>query len=291
METLTLHAYAKINLTLDVTGRRDDGYHFIESILQSVSLADTVTLCRTDSSGITVVCRDPNVPDDQTNTAYRAAAVFLQETGLPGGIRIQIEKVIPSQAGLAGGSADAAAVLWGMDRLWDTGLAAERLAKLGLQVGADVPFCLQGGTGLAEGIGEILTPLPALPDCWIVLCKPACGVSTKEAYRTIDSIPILRRPDTSAMLRAIRQGDWACIPSQTGNLFQTALRIPEVEEIVASMRRYGAENACMSGSGPTVFGLFSQPELAYACRDALALQYPAAYVCQPVPYGVHPIEK
>ena len=291
METLTLHAYAKINLTLDVTGRRDDGYHFIESILQSVSLADTVTLCRTDSSGITVVCRDPNVPDDQTNTAYRAAAVFLQETGLPGGIRIQIEKVIPSQAGLAGGSADAAAVLWGMDRLWDTGLPAERLAKLGLQVGADVPFCLQGGTGLAEGIGEILTPSPCPAGLLDRPVQARVRCEHQEAYRTIDSIPILRRPDTSAMLRAIHQGDWACIPSQTGNLFQTALRIPEVEEISASMRRYGAENACMSGSGPTVFGLFSQPELAYACRDALALQYPAAYVCQPVPYGVHPIEK
>ena len=208
-----IEARAKINLTLDVTGKREDGYHLVEMVMQSVDLHDDVrvTVVRGEKKprGIVLSCSLPFLPTDERNLAYRAAELFYKETGVPlETCEIFIEKRIPIAAGLAGGSTDAAAVLRALNELHDTGLSRDRLCEMGLKLGADVPYCLIGGTMLAEGIGEKLTQLADMPHCYVVLCKPPFAVSTREVYQEIDSVPLTQRPDTEGMKQALENGDY-----------------------------------------------------------------------------------
>ncbi len=286
MKQITLQGYAKVNLTLDVIGRREDGYHLLETVMQSVSLSDTVHLRTVDMPGIHLSCTNPNIPCDQTNTAWRAAELFLQHHPQNCGIVIGIEKRIPSEAGLAGGSADAAAVLTGLNVLLETGDCMETLCELGMQIGADIPFCIQGGTRLAHGIGEELLPLPALPSCCMVVCKPPVNVSTRLAYERIDQEPLLARPDTPAMLKAFQNADLSEISRLLCNVFESALALPEVAAIRAQMLQNGALGACMSGSGSAVFGIFPSSVQALDCLEGLKKEYPLTFLCLPVEKGV-----
>ncbi len=285
---VTRAAHAKINLTLDVTGRRDDGYHLVKMVMQSVGLHDDVTVAVSDGGqalrGVTLACGGSGVPEDERNLAWRAAALFYQTTGIAGGCAIRIEKRIPVAAGLAGGSTDAAAVLHALNGLHGAGLTLEQLCEMGLRLGADVPYCLRGGTMLAEGIGEALCPLPAMPHAWVVLCRPPFEVSTAQAYRQLDSAVLLRRPDTDGMLRALRRGSLADMAGLMCNVMerQTAALHPEIGQIRSALCENGALGALMSGSGPTVFGLFDGKAQAERAAEALSRRFADTFVTETV---------
>jgi len=284
MQTLTVNAYAKINLTLEITGRRDDGYHTLRMVMQSVTLHDTVSVTRLSDSmypmystrpaAIRLTCSNPVLPTDAGNLAYRAAALFADATGIPLSCAIHLEKRIPVAAGLAGGSTDAAAVLHALNQLYQAGLTLDGLCAIGLRLGADVPYCLHGGTMLAEGIGEQLTRLPALPPCRIVLCKPAFSVSAADAYRAFDRRPCQTHPDTDGVCRALADGDFAGVCHRLSNhLEAVAPGQQELSAIKAVLLENGASGALMSGSGPTVYGLFTSEDRARSARDALAVRW------------------
>ncbi len=276
-------AYAKINLTLDVLGRRDDGYHDLRSIMQTVSLADALTLTPTPGPDCASV---PDLPEDGDNLAVRAIAAFRAATGLPETrLRVSIEKRIPVCAGLGGGSADAAAVLRTLRDRWAPDMTGRTLAQIGAAVGSDVPFCVLGGTCLAEGRGEILTRLPPLPPCWIILCKPEFSLSTPALFRAIDAVPDLPHPDNDAALAALKAGDLAALCRQVGNVFEAALTGPEAETVAAIKARLldaGALAAAMSGSGSAVFGVFEKEETAAAVREVLLPDFPRTWLTRPV---------
>ncbi len=283
MKQATVEAHAKINLTLDVTEKRPDGYHLVRMVMQSIGLHDIVTteIGVPNGGRIELQMSDSTLPNDSGNLAYRAAELFLRETGVPcDGIRIAVTKQIPIAAGLAGGSTDAAAVLVLLDELYGTELSTPTLMALGLKLGADVPFCIAGGTMLAEGIGEQLTRLPATPQAHVVLCKPPFAVSTPAIYHAIDAVEIAQRPDTAAMRAAIAAADAAAVSRQLYNVMQpvTAGMHPEINEICATLMQHGAMGAIMSGSGPSVFGLFDSLPAAQAARSALLVRYPETWV-------------
>lgn len=278
-------AYAKINLTLDVLGKRPDGYHHIESVMQSVNLRDVVTV-RQSEKGIAVRCSRPGVPCDQSNTAFKAARAFFEASGLSEqGIEIEIQKGIPMEAGLAGGSADAAAVLLALNRMFDEPLNLEQLSFAALQVGADVPFCLVGGSMRAEGIGEKLTPLPQMPDCHLLLAKPWDGVSTAAAYAAVDQAADLVHPELKRMEQALQNGKLEQVAPLCVNVFERVLMREDVRLIKEEMARHGALGACMSGSGPTVFGLFAEEAAAKRCRRILEGRETEVFLCSPVCQG------
>ena len=236
-ETL-VEARAKINLTLDVTGRRDDGYHTVKMVMQSVALHDDVRVAVTQGErkgkGILLSCNLPYLPADARNLAYRAAELFYEKTSaLLGTCEIDIVKRIPVAAGLAGGSTDAAAVLRALNALHETGLSDEALCEMGLALGADVPYCLRGGTMLAEGIGEVLSPLPAMPHCFVVLCKPPFAVSTKDVYQQIDAAELPDRPDTDGLCKALEAGDFDGVCKRLFNVMEqvTAKKRRQIDEI------------------------------------------------------------
>jgi len=280
MSTLT-HAYAKINLTLDITGKRDDGYHLLRMVMQSVSLCDQLTLTQ-GAPGIRVYCGRIDVPCDETNTVHKAAAAFFAYSGIEPSLTIEIEKNIPSQAGLGGGSADAAAVLLSLNKIHQTGYSTETLCNIGIQVGADVPFCILGGTALAEGIGEKLTVLPALPHCHIVICKPPVGVDTKQAYALSDTTSKTEHDYSASMLNAIRSADLHAVAANLGNEFERVMHLAEVTHIKNEMKSMGSLGACMTGSGSAVFGIFEEKSKASACKIALAHHYADTFLCEPV---------
>lgn len=284
---VTVEAPAKINLTLDVVGRRDDGYHLVETVMQAVDLCDRVTVRRTDKPGaVSLLCDDARVPDGPDNTAVRAAAAFFAACGLPNpGVEIGLRKRIPLQAGLAGGSADAAGTLVALDRLMDTRMTAAELCAVAETVGADVPFCVLGAAAYAEGIGTILTPLPSLPDCAVVIAKPLDGVSTAEAYRLVDRAALTRRPHTGAAVDAVCAGDLAAVAHGLCNVFEEALALPEVAAIGQVMREHGTLGCRMTGSGSAVFGLFDNEEAARRCTAALRRDYDEVFQCRPCPHG------
>ena len=284
---VTVEAPAKINLTLDVVGRRDDGYHLVETVMQAVDLCDRVTVRRTDKPGaVSLLCDDARVPDGPDNTAVRAAAAFFAACGLPNpGVEIGLRKRIPLQAGLAGGSADAAGTLVALDRLMDTRMTAAELCAVAETVGADVPFCVLGAAAYAEGIGTILTPLPSLPDCAVVIAKPLDGVSTAEAYRLVDRAALTRRPPTGAAVDAVCAGDLAAVAHGLCNVFEEALALPEVAAIGQVMREHGTLGCRMTGSGSAVFGLFDNEEAARRCAAALRRDYDEVFQCRPCPHG------
>ncbi len=261
MNDLVLQAPAKLNLTLDVLGREPDGYHQLRMVMQSVTLCDTLTLRPLgDASGIRAASNLAYLPNDGNNLVVKAARVFFAAVGLPEpGLEIHLQKRIPVCAGTAGGSSDAAAVLRGLNQLYGTGLSVEALMKLGESVGSDVPYCVLGGTALAEGRGERLTPLSPLPHCWFVLCKPGFSISTPELFRAVDQVRITRHPNTQGMLDAIAAEDLRGIAVRLYNVFEDVLpsgRRCVIQEIKDALLDGGALGACMSGTGPTVFGLF-----------------------------------
>jgi len=271
MNSLRLSAYAKLNLTLDVLRRREDGYHDLRSVMQALALHDDVTVTLTEEE--TIVCRCGDIPGDESNLAVRAARAFFRETGLPPrGLALDVVKRIPAQAGLAGGSADAAAVLRALRELLAPQLSDETLARIGAGVGSDVPFCLRGGTALAEGRGERLTTLADAPRFFVVLCRPAFAVSTAALFSRLTLSALRGRPDTAGMLASIASGDGAGLAARVGNVLEQALPPAErtaVEVLKAALRAAGADAAAMTGSGSVVFGLFREEACAAAAAQAL----------------------
>lgn len=286
MRTLTLTAPAKLNLTLDVLGRREDGYHEMKMVMTSVSLTDEVTLTVEPGEGV-VVSTDLNfLPIDGRNLAAIAAEKLRAATGADWGrLTIDLRKRIPVCAGTAGGSSDAAAVLRGLNQLCELGLSGEELARIGQMVGADVPYCVQGGTALVEGLGEKLTPLTPLPMCWIVMVKPGFSVSTPELFAKIDGQKIHSRPDTAGMLEALRANDLPGVARRLYNVFEEVLpprRRALVEELKAELVDFGALGACMTGTGSTVFGLFDRRDSAEYAYDALKSCWAETFLVTPI---------
>ncbi len=264
MDTLQLRANAKINLALDVIGRRPNGYHDVRMIMQTIQLHDKVSLTPIAKQDIILKTNLGFLPTGKGNLVYDAARLFFEHTGIPGGVHIDLEKHIPVAAGMAGGSTDAAATLTGLNELFRTGLSLSELQALGVTLGADIPFCLQGGTALSEGIGEVLTPLPSPPDCHVLIVKPPTGVSTKFVYQNLVLDEATPHPDVDGMIQALHDGSFSGIVSRLGNVLATVTEAhcPEIPEIREEMLRLGADGALMSGSGPTVFGLFSSEKKA-----------------------------
>ena len=275
METLKLNAYAKINLGLDVIGRLPNGYHEVKMIMQSVGICDELTFEK-QPSGITVTTDSGELPTDENNLIYRAAKLLLDTCAVKEGVRIHLTKRIPIAAGMAGGSTDAAATLKAVNQLFRFGKSKEELMELGVKIGADVPYCILGGTALAEGIGERLTPLPPMPDCHLLVAKPDINVSTKYVYTTLDAAPILFHPDIDGMTAAIFAGDLTGITAKLGNVLETVTvpAHPIISKIKEKFLELGSDGVLMSGSGPTVFGIFSDKtaaEKAYASMKQSSL--------------------
>lgn len=284
---VTYDAAAKINLMLDILARLDNGYHSLFMLMQSVDLYDTVTVETDDSGAINMTSDEEGIPCDKRNIAYKAADAFFNYTGIKNeGITIHIEKRIPFEAGMAGGSADGAAVIAALNDIYETHLTQQELCRIGLKVGADVPFCLTGGTCLAQNVGEILSPLPALDDCYIVLAKPERGVSTKEAFAAFDTATNIRHLDTCGMLYAASQGDLYEICKRTKNVFEQLIEVPERVPVKSTLNRHGALAACMSGSGPTVYGIFDDESKAQSAAAALKSIVKNIYITKPVKSGL-----
>lgn len=276
-----MYAPAKLNLVLDVVGKRADGYHDLRTVMQTVDWGDAVTVELTDGNDIALTC-DGGIPADEHNTAYRAVELFREYTGLSFGCEVEVHKAIPSQAGMAGGSADAAAVLRALNRLHGGRLSAEQMRQLAERIGADVPFCLQGGIALATGTGSVLQPLPPLPPCWFAVVKPEGGVSTPEAYRLLDEAPQPVHPDVDAFCCALHRQDWDGMVPHMQNSFEAALALPHTANITAQLREAGAKAALMTGSGSAVFGLFLDEVAAAHAVCQLQNQYPVARLCWPM---------
>ena len=281
---ITVNAPAKINLFLDIIGKLDNGYHSLFMVMQTVGLCDEITVEKSDKNGIFLTCSEEKLPCDEKNIAYKAAAAFCKKYGIEPNIKIHIEKRIPFAAGLAGGSADAAAVIVALDKLCETNLSEYELCKTGLLVGSDVPFCIKGGTCLSQNTGGILSPLEPLKDCFIVLAKPEAGVSTAEAYAAADST-YLYKPDSMRMLDACEKGDFEGICRYAGNVFEQVIEVAERVEFKEIMRKHGCSLCQMSGSGPTVFALFESKENAEKCSEELKKICPNVFVTTPVNHG------
>ncbi len=254
---MSVKAPAKINLSLDVLYKRPDGYHEVQMVMTTIDLADRIELVALpEEDAIRIVSQNRFVPDDCRNLAYQAAKLLKETFSIRQGVAISITKHIPVAAGLAGGSSDAAATLRGLNKLWQLGLTIDELAELGAKIGSDVAFCVYGGTALATGRGEIITPIASPPPCWVVLAKPPIGVSTAEVYRNLQ-LEHVSHPDVDAMVRAIERQDYTAICQLVGNVLEevTLKKYPEVAHIKEQMKRFGADAVLMSGSGPTVFGL------------------------------------
>ena len=299
---ITITAHAKINLFLDITGRRPDGYHNIAGVMQAISLCDTVAVEVTEpvdhapvgAETITLTCSNPDIPTDGKNLAWRAAEAFFAATGTGcKSLAIHIEKRIPAAAGMAGGSTNAAAVLVGLNHLFGTPLTTEALCEVGLKLGADVPFCIMGGAQITEGVGEILTPITPMPPCELVVACGGEGVSTPAAYKALDALcgnfdPAVYTPrteDLATLLSALRRGDLPVLCESTFNLFEDVVlsQRPVAKGIKETLLEAGAMTAMMSGSGPSVFGVFPKGDgLAQRAYEALTKQGIPAWVCVPV---------
>lgn len=283
---LTVDAPAKINLFLDIIGRLDNGYHSLFMVMQSVGLSDKVTLEESGENGIFLTCSEESLPTDKKNIAYKAAIAFCEKAEIEPKIKIHIEKNIPFAAGLAGGSADAAAVIVGMNELYKTNFSRRELCEIGLKVGSDVPFCIVGGTCLSQSTGGVLSELKPLKDCCIVLAKPEAGVSTAEAYAAADNT-YLYHPDSIRMLDACEKGDFEGICRYAGNVFEQVIEVVDRIEFKRIMRKHGVSLCQMSGSGPTVFGIFEEKENAENCVQELKKLCPNVFLTKPVGIGAN----
>ena len=283
---MEVQAYAKLNLTLDILGRRPDGYHDLRMVMQSVTLADTITLTENQGEGLRVRTNLRFLPTGEKNLAAAAALRFWEALGRePEDLDISIEKRIPVCAGMAGGSSDAAAVLQALNRRAGEPFSPQELAKIGEQVGSDVPYCVMGGTALAEGRGEILTPLPPLPHCWVVACKPEFPISTPELFAQADRVKLRRRPDTAGLLAALEARDLEGVARRMYNVFEDVLppRLSaQVSELKNLLIQCGALGTSMSGSGPTAFGLFSRREEAEQAHATLKEYCRDTFLCETV---------
>ncbi|HIS26654.1 MAG TPA: 4-(cytidine 5'-diphospho)-2-C-methyl-D-erythritol kinase [Candidatus Pullilachnospira intestinigallinarum] len=268
---MKLKAFAKINLGLDVIGRREDGYHQVRMIMQTIRMFDQLEIEKSRKPGIRLSVNLPYVPADAGNLVYRAASLMMEEFSLPQGLDIRLNKFIPVAAGMAGGSSDAAAALVGINRLFGLGLSRGELMERGLKLGADVPYCIMRGTALAEGIGEKLTRLSPLPPCYILIGKPGVSVSTKYVYTNLKLDETTVHPDIDGMVAALKAGDLTGVTEKMGNVLEsvTIPRYPVIEKIKDLMKETGALNALMSGSGPTVFGIFDDREKARQAQQRL----------------------
>ena len=266
MDTIRLKALAKINIGLDVLRRREDGYHDVKMIMQTVGIYDQICLNREKTPGIRVKTNLFYLPDNENNLVYKAAKLLMDEFSIEDGVSIDLNKYIPVAAGMAGGSSDAASVLYGMNKMFSLGLSQDELMRRGVKIGADVPYCIMRGPALAEGIGEILTPLPPMPACFVLVAKPGISVSTKFVYENLHANDLRpeQHPDIDAAIAGIRAGDLKATAQAMGNVLElvTAREYPVIEEIKNFMKKRGALNAMMSGSGPTVFGLFENKTTA-----------------------------
>lgn len=287
MKTLTRNAYAKVNLALDVLRRREDGYHDVCMIMQNLSLYDTLTFTveEADTLTITLSCDKAFVPCDERNLVYKAVALMGKMYQLTGRIHVDIVKRIPVEAGMAGGSTDCAAAFHAMRELYELDVTTAELMKLGVKLGADVPYCIMAKTALSEGIGEILTAVAPLPDCFVVVAKPRVSVSTKMVYENLHANELVRHPDVSGMIEALKQGDLSGVASRMENVLETVTTklYPQIEEIKQTMKESGAKNAIMSGSGPTVFGVYTEEVIAEQAVEKIRQQYGLSevYVTQP----------
>lgn len=277
-------APAKINLALDILGRRDDGYHELRMVMQSVSLCDIVSV-EEKGTGFTLLTEGFQVPVGKKSMEQLAVEAFFTTLGQPvPPLTVELEKITPAYAGLGGGSADVAALLRCLRRMYAPEMAVTELERIGLTVGSDVPFCVAGGTVLAEGRGERLTTLPLLPPCWIVLCKPDFGIPTPALFARADSVPPRCHPDIGGMTDALEMGDLDGVAARLGNVFEEYLpeEYGEVFRIKARLMALGALNATMSGSGPTVFGIFREENAARTAVETLKRDYVQTYLTQPV---------
>ena len=274
MDRIELKALGKINLGLDVLGRRENGYHDVRMVMQTLYLYDNVTLIKKEEPGIEIESNLYFLPKDSGNIAWKAANLLMEEFNIPGGIKIILNKYIPVAAGMAGGSSNAAAVLYGMNKMYKLGLSQQELMDRGVKLGADVPYCIMRGTVLAEGIGEILSPLPPMPKCQILIAKPPVSVSTKAIYEAIDSKEIEDHPDIDGIIEGLKEHDLDKIAASMGNVLEkvTIDMHPEIAQIKNCMLENGALGAMMSGSGPTVFGIFRSRRAAQEAYEKVKAQ-------------------
>lgn len=288
MDKLELKALGKINLGLDILGKRPNGYHDVRMVMQTVMLYDDVTMEKKEEEGIELKTNLSFLPVDSGNIAYKAAKLLIDEFQLPGGIKIHLEKHIPVAAGMAGGSTNAAAVLYGMNQMYELGLTTEELMERGVKLGADVPYCIMRGTVLAEGIGEILTPLAPLPKCYVLLAKPPLSASTKEIYEKYDSKTDIAHPDIDAIIDGLKNDDIKKVAENMGNVLEQVMipDYPVLDEIKKTMMENGALGSMMSGSGPTVFGIFDERRLAKEAAAKIQEKELAQQVYVTVAYNV-----
>ena len=268
---MRLRALAKINLGLDILRKREDGYHEVRMIMQTIQMYDVLEMRKVKKPGISLSVNYPYIPNDERNLVYKAAKLLMDEFQVKEGVEIRLEKFIPVAAGMAGGSSDAAAALVGINRLFKLGLSERDLMDRAVNIGADVPYCVMRGTALAEGIGEKLTRIAQVPDCFVLIGKPGINVSTKAAYENLRLDQIQTHPDIDGMIRDIEQGDLRSMTEKMENVFEPGIigKYPVIGEIKALMEEYGALKAMMSGSGPTVFGIFDSREKMEAAAGAL----------------------
>jgi 4-diphosphocytidyl-2-C-methyl-D-erythritol kinase len=278
-----LKAYAKINISLDVVGKREDGYHLLKMIMQNIDLYDLININKANS-GINITSNKPYIPIDDRNLGYKAARLFIEKYNIKGGVDINIRKNIPVAAGLAGGSTDAAAVLKGMRSIFNMDISDEELMELGLKIGADIPYCIIGGTALCEGIGEQITPLKSFKNHILVVVKPPFGVSTKEVYQSLDISKIYKHPDTSGLIKAIEEDDLKYVCSNMKNLLENVTLRKHVilKDIKNEMLRHGAIGAMMSGSGPTVFCFFDDMLRAQHCYEKFKTKYNEVFITRTI---------
>ena len=290
MDKIQLKALAKINLGLDVLRRREDGYHEVKMIMQTIGHHDDLEIRKTKTPGIQVKTNLYYLPTNENNLVYKAAKLLMDEFQIQDGVSIQLKKRIPVAAGMAGGSSDGAAVLWGINQMYGLGLSMQALMERGVRLGADVPYCIQRGTALAEGIGEKLSVLPPMPKCTILIAKPGISVSTKFVYENLHANDLKpeQHPDVDSMIEAMRQKDLGLLCSRMGNVLETVTipAYPVINEIKRTMMDNGAIGSMMSGSGPTVFGIFDSPVAAKQAMKAVRAAKLAKQICLTTPYNV-----
>lgn len=286
LESVILKTPAKLNLALDIIGRDERGYHLMQMVMQSIDLFDRVEMTTNKGGKISVSCNLPEVPCDASNICYRCAEAFFDVAGISErGLSIHIEKQIPMQAGMAGGSSNGAGVLIGLNYLFQTGLSLETLCQIGAKIGADIPFCLTGGTARVEGFGERVEKIADLPDCAIVVAKPRRGVRTQQAFADFDQANLTPALHLEQMVQAIESGELDAICQHFYNALEQVCRLPDLQIIRNCMKNFGAKGAMMTGSGSAVFGVFSDRSRAYDCEQKLKARYPESYLCGPFAKG------
>ena len=286
MDSIVLKSFGKINLGLDVVRRRPDGYHEVRMIMQTVGLCDTLVMKKTAGKAVTMRCDLSFLPTDRKNLVYQEAELMKEKYHISSGITVDLKKRIPVAAGMAGGSSNCAAAIKGMNELFGLNLSKEEMCEIGVLLGADVPYCIWGGTALAEGIGEKLTRIPSIPDCWILIAKPGISVSTAFAYKNLKLDQLERHPDIDGMIRDLEEQNLDGICSKLENVLETVTipKHPIIRELKEHLLEHGAEGALMSGSGPTVFGIYKEKRTARKALESLrSIQdVKQAYVVEPV---------